>query len=148
MTSILPRLRGTGGHRADDKIAELRGDVLRLLNWQTAAQDYFAVLQQDRADVYAAWQYAEDKAARAEDIVVWQDARIRDLQRQVDELTRRLEVQCLAESAATRTQEIDLRELQARFTSGPVVSLHHSSQATSPAHVPSRAKPDPAEGAA
>lgn len=129
MTSILPRLRGAGGHRADDKIAELRDDVLRLLNWQTAAQDYFAILQNDRADVYAAWQYAEDKAARAEDIVVWQDAQLRDLEQQVVDLKRRLQVQCLAESAATTTQEIDVRDLQARFSDGPVVSLHHSPQA-------------------
>lgn len=140
MTSILPRLRGHGGHRADDKIRELRADVLHLLNWQANAQDYFAILQTDRADVYAAWQYAEDKAARAEDVVVLQEARLRDLQRQVDELTRRLEVQCLAESAATTTQEIDLRDLQARFKDGPVVSLHHSPQATSPNHIPSWAR--------
>lgn len=123
--------------RTDSKITQLRADVSRLLNWKLAADDYFAILQQDRADVYAAWQYAEDEAARAGDIVVWQEAKLRDLRRQVDELTRRLEVQCLAESAATTTQEIDVREIQARFANGPVISLHHSPQAKNPAHVPS-----------
>ena len=71
-------------------------------------------------------------------------ATVAEMQREIDDLTRRLEVQCLAEAAASKTQEIDAREIQARFADGPVVSLHHSPQAADPAHVPSWAKPDPA----
>ncbi|MFF3324916.1 hypothetical protein [Streptomyces sp. NPDC002889] len=131
MSSILPRLRGTGGHRAADKIRELQADIAKLLNWQLAAQDYFAVLQADRADVYAAWQWAEDKAARAEDIVALQEVQLEDCDRQIADLKERLRVACLADSAASTTQEIDARTIQARFAEGPVVSLHHSPLADS-----------------
>ncbi|MFE3678794.1 hypothetical protein [Streptomyces griseus] len=37
------------------------------------------------------------------------------------------------------TAPIDVRDLQARFTAGPVVSLHHSPQAADPAHIPAPA---------
>lgn len=52
-----------------------------------------------------------------------------EMQREIDDLTRRLEVQVLAEAAASQTQEIDAREIQARFADGRVVSLHHAPQA-------------------
>ena len=69
---------------------------------------------------------------------------IAEMQREIDDLTRRLDVGVLAEAAASKTQEIDAREIQERFADGPVVSLHHSPQAADPAHVPSWAKPEPA----
>lgn len=61
---------------------------------------------------------------------------VAEMQQHIDDLTRRLEIGVLAEAAASKTQEIDARELQARFAEGPVVSLHHSPQADSPADTP------------
>ena len=58
---------------------------------------------------------------------------VAEMQQQINDLERRLEVGVLAEAAASKTQEIDARELQARFTEGPVVSLQHSPQADVPA---------------
>ncbi|MEV8403568.1 hypothetical protein [Streptomyces niveus] len=68
MSITIPWQRGKGAHRACDRIAELRDENVRLMNRQAAADDYFAVLMQDRADMYTAWQYAEQRALLADDI--------------------------------------------------------------------------------
>jgi predicted nucleic acid-binding Zn-ribbon protein len=71
------------------------------------------------------------------DTVARTDARhaeiVAEMQQQIDDLTRRLNVGVLAGAAASETQEIDARELQDRFADGSVVSLHHSPQADVPA---------------
>lgn len=146
MTSILPRLRGTGIHRADDKIAELRDDVARLLNFKAAADDYFAILVHDRNETFAALQFAEHGRQAAEAIVIDQERQIRDLKRQLGEAKRRLEVGVLAEAAAAETQEIDVRALQERLADGPVRTLNQSPMARrNPGHVPGWVKdPNPA----
>lgn len=136
MTITFPRLRGTGTRRAVDKLAELRDENIKLLTRQAATDNYFALLVNDRNDVYAAWRNAEQGRGEAEMVVVCQEATIRDLERQVADLERRLNVGVLAEAAAAHTQEIDLRELQERFAAGAVVSLNHSPQAIDPANVP------------
>jgi hypothetical protein len=145
VTSILPRLRGTGTRRADDRIAELRDDVARLLNFKAASDDYFAILMHDRNEVYAAWQFAEHGKQAAEAIVIDQQAQIRDLKRQLGEAKRRLEVGVLAEAAAAQTQELDVRALQEKFADGPVVALNQTPMARrSPGHVPGWVKDEPA----
>lgn len=64
MTSILPRLRGTGIRRAVDKVAELRDENVRLLNRQAAADDFFAILMHDVVTTNAAW--GQEKQLRGE----------------------------------------------------------------------------------
>ncbi|MET9517482.1 hypothetical protein [Streptomyces sp. NPDC002994] len=100
------------------KVTELRDENRHLHNRQAAADDFFAVLMDDRAELHNLWQYAEHKAACAEDVVVCQEADIRDLHRQIADLTERLRVASLADSAASRTQEIDTRALLKRITQG------------------------------
>ncbi|WP_329390076.1 hypothetical protein [Streptomyces sp. NBC_01716] len=68
MSLTIPWQRGHGHHRALDRIAELRDENIRLLNRQAAADDYFAVLMTDRADMYTAWQHAEHRANLAADV--------------------------------------------------------------------------------
>lgn len=147
MSLHLPQ-RAPRKHRAQDRIRQLEATVADQSMRLQAADKLIRNVLREKSDTYLDLRNAEQARDCADALAETRLQQIRDLQRKVDELTRRLEVQCLAESAATRTQEIDLRELQARFTDGPVVTLHHSPQATSPAHVPSCAKPGPAEGAA
>ena len=71
ITNLIPALKGNGRRRAIDKVDELRDENVKLLTRQAAADDYFALLTQDRDDVYACWraehalrQEAEEAAAR------------------------------------------------------------------------------------
>ena len=168
MTNYLRR-RGTGNHRADDRIAELearhaaevaalkagyeqqlgelREENVALHNRLAGADDFFMIqdqyltgLEGDVRQLTA--QLAEEQGARA---VAEADAETRsrwigDLERQLAEVKRRLEIRVLAEQAVAQTQELDVRELRNRFTSGPVVTLHNSPQARRPDHVPAWAK--------
>ncbi|WP_405848048.1 hypothetical protein OG211_12130 [Streptomyces niveus] len=68
MSLTIPWQRGHGHHRALDRIAELRDENVRLHNRQAAADDYFAVLLEDRADMYTAWRDAVHRADLADDI--------------------------------------------------------------------------------
>ncbi|MEU1433973.1 hypothetical protein ABZ438_07730 [Streptomyces sp. NPDC005786] len=136
--------------------SKLRTDVTRLMNRQAAADDYFALLLADRADVYEAWQNAEAKAARAEDTVVWLEDRLRKQAAEAAALRTQLAPYLAADAnrnaitvpPAERdttamedqaTAPIDVRELRTRFTAGPVVSLHYSPQAADPTHIPAPA---------
>jgi len=64
LTELIPGLKGTGNRRAVDKLAELRDENRKLLTRQMAADDFFAILTQDRNEVYAAW---EDERRKRED---------------------------------------------------------------------------------
>jgi hypothetical protein len=66
LTDLIPGLKGNGNRRAVDKIAELRDENRKLLTRQMAADDYFALLMQDRDEVYAAWGFAEQARQEAE----------------------------------------------------------------------------------
>jgi hypothetical protein len=66
ITDLIPGLKGSGSRRAVDKIAELRDENRKLLTRQMAADDYFALLMQDRDEVYAAWGFAEQARQEAE----------------------------------------------------------------------------------
>jgi anti-sigma factor ChrR (cupin superfamily) len=134
--------QGTGTRRAVDRLAIAEAENLRLTARQAEADRFFDQIMADNKDVHALWRYAEGKAASAEKVVVCQEATIRDLERQIRELEERLTVAVKADAAGSRTQEIDVRSLTERFATGPVVSLHHSPQAASPAHVPAWVKSD------
>ena len=56
--------------RTREQLAAVRQDNAKLLNRQAAADDYFALLIQDRDQVYAAWEFAEEKRQEAETVAV------------------------------------------------------------------------------
>lgn len=57
--------------RTREQLAAVRQDNAKLLNRQAAADDYFAILIQDRDQVYAAWEFAEQKRQEAETVAVF-----------------------------------------------------------------------------
>ncbi|MER5653493.1 hypothetical protein ABT076_10805 [Streptomyces sp. NPDC002131] len=168
ISSLIPALKGSGSRRAADKVDALREENRKLLDRQLAADDFFAILTEDRNDVYAAWEFAEQARQEAEMVASCIQAERDELLKECVEW--RVEAQALrarlapflaAEANANRvtvprmvrdtsafedqaTAPIDVRELRERFASGPVVSLHHSPQAANPAHVPSWAMAEPA----
>lgn len=66
ITSLLPRLSGNGSHRIQDERDRLKATVAKLQRWQEQANDYFARLLADRADVYACWQDEQQRRVEAE----------------------------------------------------------------------------------
>ncbi|MEU2996831.1 hypothetical protein [Streptomyces sp. NPDC006863] len=143
-------------HRAVDAVANLRDENRRLLTQLVGAHDHIAIQEQQLADTRA-------KQAEAEQVVVCLaadlDERTAERDQARDDLAaaRALLAPYLAADANANavtvpaperdttafedqaTTPIDVRELQARFTAGPVVSLHHSPQAADPTHIPAPA---------
>ena len=137
MSLNLPILRGTGRRRASDKVTELRAENVRLLTLLAGADDAFALLHQELADV-------KEKQAAAELEVVQQQADIDYLIAERDGLSeelaafkRRFAAQLAAEANANRvdvppmvrdasapedqaTAPIDVRPLWEALGVGPV----------------------------
>ena len=83
----------------------------------------------------------DEQAAEHAEVIARIDARhgeiVRGLERQIEELERRLKTRVLAESVATKTQEIPIPpDLQQRFAAGRAVTLDHSPQAVPPPALP------------
>ena len=161
MTRIFPNLRGTGTHRADDriaeltthyeqKLAELREENVALLNWRAGADDHFMNLDQHRNELEAEVEQlkavlAGEREARA-GIEKDRDAQerwIQHLQEQLAQRTRRLDVGVKAEHVIAETQELSVEEIRRHCTPVP---LHQAPFATTnPGRVrPSWATNDPA----
>lgn len=102
LTSLIPGLRGTGGRRAVDKVDELRDENRRLLTRQMAADDYFALLLQDRNDVYAAWEFEQAKRAEAEQAAAAMQSERDDWRDRFLALQARFGPQLAAEANANR----------------------------------------------
>jgi hypothetical protein len=156
VTSILPRLRGTGIRRADDKIAELkakhaaevarlnadadqlRQDVATLLNRQAASDDFFAILKHDVVTANAAWVGERTRRENAEKALVQAENAIRLRNRTIDDLKHKLDVGVNAEHVIAQTQEMEIpADLRERFAEGPVVALNQTPMARRrPDHVP------------
>ncbi|MFK4869032.1 hypothetical protein ACI3K4_27840 [Streptomyces sp. CSMPJR101] len=156
MTSFLPRLRGNGVHRADDRIAELearhagelqqlrdemdllRSDNIKLLNRQAAADDFFAILRHDVVTANKAWVGERTRRENAEKALVQAENAIRLRDRRISDLNRKIDVGVKAEHVIAQTQEIPVIT--------PVIPLHEAPFATTdPGRVrPSWAEPDPA----
>jgi hypothetical protein len=124
----IPGLKGTGSHRAADRIAELerlvdqlRDENVKLLNRQAAADDFFMIQDQYATDLEA--ELAQEKRAHA--------ATRADLEGRLADAERRLDIRKLAEAAAEKTQPVPVIT--------PVVPLHQSPQAKA---APSWAKED------
>ncbi|MFJ8594812.1 hypothetical protein [Streptomyces sp. NPDC093598] len=127
----IPGLKGTGSHRAHDRIAELeelvgqlREENVVLLNRQAAADDFFVIQDQYATDLEA--ELAQEKRAHAAtraDLDV-RNRWVADLEGRLADAERRLDIRKLAETAAERTQEMPAIT--------PVVPLHQSPQAKTP----------------
>jgi len=100
LAELIPGLRGSGSRRATDKVAELRNENRKLLTRQMAADDFFALLMQDRDEVYAAWTWSEQARQEAETAAAC-------MQSERDEL--------LEECAEWRVEAQTLRERLAPF---------------------------------
>jgi hypothetical protein len=134
----IPGLKGTGSHRAHDRIAELeqlveqlREENVVLLNRQAAADDFFMI--QDEYTTSVEQELAQEKRAHAAtraDLEV-RNRWVADLEGRLADAERRLDIRKLAETAAERTQEMPVIT--------PVVPLHQSPQAKT---APSWAKAD------
>lgn len=127
----IPGLKGTGSHRAHDRIAELeqlveqlREENVVLLNRQAAADDFFMI--QDEYTTSVEQELAQEKRAHAAtraDLDV-RNRWVADLEGRLADAERRLDIRKLAETAAERTQEMPVIT--------PVVPLHQSPQAKTP----------------
>jgi len=125
LNDLIPALRGNGIRRAVDKVTELRDENRKLLTRQMAADDYFALLVQDRNEVYAAWEFAEQKRQEAETVAACALEANEDLTAEVAELRRQLAPFLAAEANAHR---VDVPPME-RDTSDP------ADQATGPIDV-------------
>jgi hypothetical protein len=106
----IPGLKGTGSHRAHDRIAELEEFVGQLCeenvilhNRQAAADDFFMIQDQYATDLEA--ELAQEKRAHAATQADLQTRNrwVADLAGRLADATRRLDIRKLAETAAERT---------------------------------------------
>jgi len=102
ITDLIPALKGRGRRRAVDEVERLRGDVVKLLTQQAAADDAFMLLHQELTD-------ARGKQTEVEELVVKQQADIDDLTAERDHwrdealaLRKRFAAELAAEANATR----------------------------------------------
>lgn len=161
ITDLIPGLKGNGSRRAVDKIAELRDENRKLLTRQMAADDYFALLMQDRDEVYAAWGFAEQARQEAEMVAACMQSERDEWRDEALELRARFGPQIAAEANAQRvdvppmvrdtaamedqaTAPIDVKPLW------EALDVHYAGPgAASPTHVPAWAVTDElAEGVA
>lgn len=139
ITDLLPirislRDKPSGKHREDDTVdllqCKLAGARLRIQIMR---------VQLDDQDLAHAEVIARIDARHAEVVD--------GMQRQIDELQRRLDIACKAETAVTRTQELSVDEIRQHCIKP--VPLHQSPMARrDPTHVPAWAQRDEPEPAA
>lgn len=154
LTDLIPGLKGNGSRRAVDKIAELRDENRKLLTRQMAADDYFALLMQDRNEVYAAWEFAEQARQEAEMVAACMQSERDEWRDEALSLRARFGPQIAAEENAhpidvpPMVRPIDGPEDQA---TAPIdvkplweaLGVHYAGPgAASPTHVPSWAVAD------
>jgi hypothetical protein len=158
ISSLIPGLKGSGSRRAVDEVERLREDNIRLLDRQAAADDYFALLAQDRADVYAAWEFTEQARQDAEMVAACMQSECEGWKAEALALRARLAPFLAAEANSNRidvppmvrdtddpadqaTTPIDVRPLWVALGIGPTVAV------TNPGHVPAVAAADEPEPA-
>ncbi|WP_331445817.1 hypothetical protein [Streptomyces xanthochromogenes] len=146
MTITMP-WQGTGSRRAVDEVARLRHQL-------AGAGHCIKGLRLQLADANEARDRANAKACRVGEAEARAKAAVQSLTEMRAEL---LELRAYRDNheaidvpAGVRdvdpgdqpTVPVNVKSLQERFTSGPVVSLHNSPQAADPTHVPGWVKPD------
>ncbi|MFD9284879.1 hypothetical protein ACFWD7_48025 [Streptomyces mirabilis] len=102
ITDLIPGLKGSGSRRAADKLAELRYENRKLLTRQMAADDYFALLMQDRDEVYTAWTWAEQARQEAETAAACMQSERDEWRDEALRLRARFGAQLAAEANANR----------------------------------------------
>lgn len=143
-------------HRAVDAVANLRDENRRLLTQLVGAHDHIGIQEQQLADERAGRAGAERVARCLAADLEERTAQLEQARKEIRQLHAQLAPFLAAEANANAvtvppserdtsdfedqaTAPIDVRELQARFTAGPVVSLRYSPQATDPTHIPAPA---------
>jgi hypothetical protein len=101
LTDLLPTRRDRRKHSPASIIRRLREDIAKLLDWQMAADDYFARLVADRADVYAAWESEAQARQEAEDVAAATRTDLDAADAEIDYLRKRLAPFLAAEANAT-----------------------------------------------
>jgi hypothetical protein len=130
---LIPKLKGNGGRRAVDKVAELRAENRKLLTRQMAADDFFALLANDVADANSAWAHEKERRRLAETELAQAEAAVRLRDKVIADLKRKVDVGVKAEHVIAKTQEIDPEQVR-RYCVKP---LHQSPLAvTDPGRVP------------
>jgi hypothetical protein len=160
LTDFIPGLKGTGNRRAVDKIAELRYENRKLLTRQMAADDYFAILMQDRNEVYAAWEFAEQARQEAEMVAACMQSERDEWRDETLALRARFGPQIAAEANAQRVDVPpmvrDTAAMEDQAT-GPIyvkplweaLDVHYAGPgAAGPTHVPAWAVADESQGVA
>lgn len=79
---------------------------------------------------------AREDLAVARQTITQLEAVVKLREREIDTLAERIRIGIGAEHVIAKTQEIDARDIQARFASGLVVTLAHSPQAAHPTNIP------------
>lgn len=83
---------------------------------------------------------AREDLAVARQTIAQLEAVVKLRDKEIDKLEDRIRIGIGAEHVIAKTQEIDARDIQARFASGLVVTLAHSPQAAlDPTHIPAPA---------
>jgi hypothetical protein len=101
LTDLLPTRRERK-HSPANIIRRLREDIAKLLDWQMAADDYFARLVADRADVYAAWECEAQARQEAEDVAAATRTDLDAAEAELGYLRKRLAPFLAAEANANR----------------------------------------------
>lgn len=160
----LPLIRRTKPkHRAADKVAELKqklkdqeAETISAFGQLIGAGDTIAILEDQLAGVRAKRDEAELElvrvAASLEDRTEERDQALAEVTALRAQLAPYLAAEANANAITVPASErdtsnfedqatapIDVRELRNRFTTGPVVSLQYSPQASDPAHIPAPA---------
>lgn len=130
--------------RTEEHLAAVQEDNAKLFKFRMQTDDHFMFLDQRIHELEddvrrLTEQVAEEQGARA---VAEADAEargrwVKDLERQLADAQRKLDVRARADSVVTSTQEIDTREIRQRFEHGSPVRLGASPHAvTNPGRVP------------
>ncbi|MEU0831243.1 hypothetical protein [Streptomyces sp. NPDC005969] len=141
--SMLNRARSLGRHRGKTP-AQLRAELdeadCALIGLATeideARKEYSKVeAQLDAAGIELSGAREDLTAARQTITQLEAVVKLRD--QEIDRLAERIRIGIGAEHVIAETQEIDVRDIRARFAAGLVVTLAHSPQAAvDPTHVP------------
>lgn len=133
MSLTIPGLRrAIPKHRAVDKVTQLRDENRLLMARQSAADDFFALLTQDRDEVYRCWQSAAEDRDTAEALAAEQAEEITELRRRLAPFeaaeANRLAVTVppmvrdTSNGADQATTPIDVRPLWDALFVGPVIN--------------------------
>ncbi|WP_326739096.1 hypothetical protein [Streptomyces sp. NBC_01022] len=143
--SVLTRISSLGRHRGKTP-AQLRAELdeadCHLIALATEVDEARSAHTSVEAQLDAAGielSGAREDLAAAKRTVAQLEAVVKLRDQQIDELAERIRIGIGAEHVIARTQEIDARDMQARFASGLVVTLARSPRAADPAHIPAQA---------